>query len=92
MQRSMKPLDLKDEYDTVDVTANSIKKAEAIVGTKMAEPVDPKEMKKKESPEYHLADSDDEDEDTVETRRSVKTVEKRMKHRFFINAKEQREY
>jgi len=40
--------------------------------------------------EYTFHDSDDEDEDTVETRRSVKTVEKRMKHRFFINAKEQR--
>jgi len=38
----MKAADLKDEYDTVDVTANSIKKAEAIVGAKMAEPTDPK--------------------------------------------------
>lgn len=58
----------------------------------MPEPLSPEEMKKKESPEYHLADSDDEDEDTVETRRSVKTVEKALKRRFFINAKEQRDY
>jgi hypothetical protein len=91
MQRGNKPLDLKDEYDTVDVTANSIKKAEAIVGAKFPEPTDPKQKAKIKPPvEYHLHDSDEEDEDTVETRRSVKTVEKRMKHRFFINAKEQR--
>lgn len=90
MQRNMKPLDLKDEYDTVDVTKNSIEKAEAIVGGKLPQPLSKEEMKKKQSPEYHLADSDDEDEDTVETRRSVKTVEKAMKHRFFINAWEQR--
>ena len=91
MQRNMKAADLKDEYDTVDVTNNSIKKAEAIVGAKFPEPTDPKQLKKVKPPvEYTFHDSDDEDEDTVETRRSVKTVEKRMKHRFFINAHEQR--
>lgn len=59
----------------------------------MADPEDPKQKKKiKPTPKYHLADSDDEDQDTVETRKSVKTVEKRDKHRFFINAKERREY
>ena len=48
-------------------------------------------MKKIKDPVlYPEHDSDDEDEDTVETRRSVKTVEKAMKHRFFINAHEQR--
>jgi len=50
------------------------------------------EMKEKETPEYHLADSDEEDPETVETRRSVKTVEKLQKHRFFINDKERRSY
>jgi len=59
----------------------------------MASPEDPDQKKKyKATPKYHLADSDDEDEDTVETRKSVKTVEKRDKHRFFINAKEARQY
>jgi hypothetical protein len=37
-------------------------------------------------------DSDDEDDDTVETRRSVKTAEKMHKTRFFINAKDRRDY
>jgi hypothetical protein len=39
---------------------------------------------------YTLHDSDDEDEDTVETRKSVKTAEKSLKQRFFINAWEKR--
>jgi len=37
-------------------------------------------------------DSDDEEDDTVETRKSVKTAEKALKKRFFINAKEKRDY
>jgi len=41
----------------------------------MDEPVEKKDIK--ETPEYHLADSDDEDPETVETRRSVKQIEKR---------------
>lgn len=41
---------------------------------------------------YTRYDSDDEDRDTVETRKSVKTAEKAMKQRFFINAKEQRQF
>lgn len=77
-------------------TFESIKTAEAIVGAKMAEPYDVKERAKVEenenTVEYHFADSDDEDEETVETRKSVKTAEKMLKHRFFINAKEQRDY
>lgn len=56
----------------------------------MAKPIDKDDIKK--SPEYHLADEDDEDPETVETRRSVKTVEKAQRHRFFINAKERRTY
>ena len=58
----------------------------------MVKPKTKDEMKDKETPEYHLADSDDEDPETVETRRSVKTVEKLQKHRFFINDKERRSY
>ena len=41
---------------------------------------------------YTLHDEDDEDEDTVETRKSVKTAEKQLKKRFFINALEKRQY
>jgi hypothetical protein len=41
---------------------------------------------------YTLHDEDDEDEDTVETRKSVKTAEKQLKKRFFINAYEKRQY
>merc|ERR1711959_643367 len=78
--------------DTVDVTKNSIKVSEKITGKKMTEPLSEDEMKEKETPEYHLADSDEEDPETVETRRSVKTVEKIQRHRFFINAKERRNY
>lgn len=59
----------------------------------MPDPEDPKEKKKiKKTPKYHLADSDDEDEDTVETRRSVKTAEKKLGKRFFINAREKRDF
>lgn len=46
----------------------------------------------KKAVKYTLHDSDDEEDDTVETRKSVKTAEKALKKRFFINAKEQREY
>jgi len=59
----------------------------------MPEPTDPKQKKKVEPPvDYPDLDSDDEDDDTVETRRSVKSVEKSLKHRFFINAKDRRDY
>ena len=56
----------------------------------MAEPVKKKDRKK--AVKYELADSDDEEDDTVETRRSVKTAEKALKKRFFINAREKRDY
>ena len=39
-----------------------------------------------------MADSDDEEDDTVETRKSVKTVEKGLRHRFWINAREKKDY
>ena len=92
----MKPLELKDSEDVI-TTNNSIKVAEKLVKGKMPNPDDPKEKERMKNAamnqvEYHLHGDDEEDEDTVETRRSVKTVEKRMKHRFFINAKEKRDY
>jgi len=46
----------------------------------------------KKAVQYTLHDEDDEEDDTVETRKSVKTAEKALKHRFFINAKEKKVY
>lgn len=57
----------------------------------MADPV--KEKAKMKAPvKYTLHDEDDEEDDTVETRKSVKTAEKTLQKRFFINAKEKAEY
>ena len=62
-----------DKEQTVD-TDESLKWAEENTGQKMSEPIEKKKMKK--PVKYTLHDSDDEDEDTVETRKSVKTSEK----------------
>lgn len=92
-QRNTPVAEVKEEEVTVTHTNDSIKAAEAIVGGTMADPNSAAEKKRMEtSPKYHLADSDDEENDTVETRRSVKTAEKQIKHRFFINAKDERDY
>merc|ERR1711885_122011 len=59
----------------------------------MGGPNDEKSKKKyKKTPKYHLATPDEEEEDTKETRRSVKTVEKDLKTRFWINAREKKDY
>ena len=60
----------------------------------MPSPDDPKQEKKVTAgdTEYKLADSDDETDDTVETRRSVKWAENELKRRWFINAGEKRSY
>merc|ERR1711934_895539 len=71
-------------------TAASIKWAEENTGGTFPEPTPKKEMKK--AVKYTLHDEDDEEDDTVETRKSVKTAEKALKHRFFINAKEKKMY
>lgn len=93
MLRRKKPQVFKDDKESVTWTDESIKWAEENTGGRMPEPSDPKQKKKvKKSPKYHLADSDDEDEDTVETRRSVKQAEKKLQHRFFINAREKINY
>lgn len=56
----------------------------------MPEPIEKKKMKK--PVKYTLHDEDDEEDDTVETRKSVKTAEKSLGKRFFINAREKRDY
>lgn len=88
----MKPLVFSDEDDIKD-SKNSLRIAEKITGKKFPKPSDPTQQDKiKPTPEYHHADSDDEDPDTVETRKSIKTAEQSLKQRFFINAKDQRDY
>jgi len=89
-QRNARPLKLVDDAD-VTATLKSVQQAESIVGGKFPDPQSPAELAKlKLSPEYHLADDDDEDEDTVETRRSVREAENKLKERWWINAKEKR--
>ena len=60
----------------------------------MPSPNDPEAMKKVHAgdTEYKLADSDDETEDTVDTRRSVRWAENELKRRWFINAGEKRSF
>ena len=89
----MKPAVLKDEEESTVTTRKSIATAEKLVGAKMAEPEDPKQQKLiAETPEYHLHSSEEEDDETRDTRRSVKWVEKRDQHRFWINAREKRDF
>jgi len=91
-QRRMPPPTFKDDED-VTTTANSIKKAEGLTDGKMEEPFDPLvQAKIAPTVKYTLADSDDEENDTVETRRSVKQAEKYFQKRFFINKREKMDY
>jgi len=65
-----------EDSEEVKTTTNSIKIAEELVGDKMASPSDVAQIKKyTPTAKYHLHTADEEDEDTKETRRSVKTVE-----------------
>lgn len=77
-------------------TDESIKTAEKLVGAKMPSPDDPEQKakfaKEVDTPFYHYHTADEETEDTVETRKSIKTAEKMYKHRFFINEKDRRQY
>jgi hypothetical protein len=91
-QRRMPPATFTDD-DDVTTTLNSIKKAEKITGGAMEEPFDPLvQAKIAPTAKYTLADSDDEEEDTVETRRSVKQAEKYYQRRFFINKREKKDF
>lgn len=91
-QRAKTPPTYTDDEEQI-TTVNSIKVAEGIVGAKMAEPCDPKQKAKiAATPYYDMATAEDEDPETVETRKSLKTAEKALKTRFFINAKDKREF
>ena len=76
----------------------SIKIAEKMTKAKMPEPYDVIKAKKdaahKRAPviKYPVHDSDDEDHDPIETRKSLKTAEKMMKQRFFANTDEKKAY
>lgn len=94
-QRKKKPQPIVLDKHILETDA-SIKTAEKMVGAKMPSPDDPEEKKKfeeeVETPFYHYHTADEESNDTVETRKSIKTAEKMLKHRFFINAKDRRKY
>lgn len=68
---------------------SSIKIAEAIVGGKMANPTDAKEIAKDlDDPfrvPYYLANDDDEDEDTKETRKSILMAEQMLGRKFTLD-------
>jgi hypothetical protein len=87
--RQYRPITYEHEHDTVVDTNNSIKIAETITGNKMAEPYDIEKRNKilgnPEAVKYQLHDSDDEDPETYETRRSLRTAERMLQHRFFTN-------
>ena len=92
----MKAPEVKDSEDVI-ATNNSIKMAEKITKGKMPDPSSKEEIERMKNAastqvEYHLHTAEEEDPETVETRRSVKTVEKSMKQRFFINAREKKDY
>ena len=94
-QRKKKPAAIVlDEH--IQATDASIKQAEKMVGAKMPSPDDPEQKKKFEeevdTPFYHYHTAEEETEDTKETRRSIKTAEKMLKHRFFINKKDKKQY
>ena len=97
----MKPVTYEDDHD-VKVTENSIKIAEELTKTKFPEPHDVEKRKAKEAAEkkahalptvyYREYDSDDEDPDTVETRKSLKQAENTLKARFFTNESDKKKY
>jgi hypothetical protein len=88
----MPPAKFTPEEEAVTTTENSIKIAEELVGDKMASPTGPDAKVYQPWAKYHLHTADEEEEDTKETRRSVKTVEQQLKTRFWINAREKKDY
>ena len=71
--------EIKDSLRNINV-------AEAIVGGKMASPEDPKEIAKNfPVVPYYLADDDDEDRDTVETRKSILMAEQMLGRKFTLD-------
>jgi hypothetical protein len=94
--RQYKPIVYENEHETVVDTANSITTAEKLVGSKMAEPYDVDKRKKAEGifhdVPYKLHDEEDEDPETLETRRSLRVAEQMYKSRFFTNDDDRKLY
>lgn len=95
--RTYKPRSFTHDQEEVLDTEHSIKIAEKLTKGKMAEPFDVEKRDKKLKTyapvvSYTIADSDDEDADTVETRKSLKTAEKMLQSRFFTNEGERKLY
>ena len=94
-QRTFKPREWTHDQEQVKDTDNSIKIAEKLVGSKMPSPSDPEQkvkIAKEKHVQYYFHDSDDEDDDTYQTRKSLKAAEKSLKTRFFINKADQQDY
>jgi hypothetical protein len=51
-----------------------------------------KKLKHSPNVTYPIYDSDDEDNDTMETRKSLKTAESMLNARFFTNASDRKKY
>jgi hypothetical protein len=83
----MKPVVPEDDKIEVTWTEESLKTAEKLVGSTFPNPSAPEEKAKIEPKVFYtFHDSDDEEDDTFQTRKSVKWAEKSLKNRFFINA------
>lgn len=95
--RTLKPRSFELEEETVKDTEKSIATAEKIAKGKMEEPYDvvkalAKTLKHAPNVAYTIHDSDDEDPETVETRKSLKTAEAMMGARFFTNESDRKKY
>ena len=93
--RSFKPLELKDDQEQVVDTAHSLDIAEKMHGSKlewtdMSKVTDPKINPPAVA--YKLADSDDEEDDTYETRKSITTAEKSVGQKFFVSKRNKNKF
>jgi len=87
---SLNPVEFVTDPHVVPETLESIKVAEGITKVGFADPTSPAEMAKiHKHTRYHFADSDDEDDETVGTRKSLQTAEKQLKTRWFVNEKDE---
>merc|ERR1719331_2270491 len=90
---SLKPVEFINDPHVVPETLDSIKTAEGITKVNFADPTSPEEMAKiHKHTRYHFADSDDEDDETVGTRKSLQTAEKALKTRWFVNEKDEAKF
>ena len=90
---SLKPVEFVNDPRVVPETLDSIATAEGITKVKFADPTSPEEMAKiHKHTRYHFADDDDEEDETVGTRKSLQTAEKMLKTRWFVNEKDEAKF